>query len=338
MANKNKNNIKFCRIVEYKQFFAGEKPIDVDTVLRQYDRSVLIRMAIVLSCHYGNLSFPDDSRTLFSTESKDYIDELNERFERFYYRIGMPKGTRVVVSTFRTALELWRHIFSIRTKEYEGIIKADDEEYNLFKVLLTLNEKIVEYTHGGKDYRLDELLFLNQFVTNDTNHFDYKQGIQPQLYYVFHLAQLCEHNDVMRKASDVLFARWGITSWKQYVATLMCLANQTEEYHKSKQGGVPVIQLHNLKLNDETGLFSESLVEVLSIDEEEYIPYEDSGNKSIQNTDYRIFRSKPFVRFKNKRDYAAINNQLLCERIFNSLYFDFTPLINDEKSSVGFFD
>lgn len=338
MANKNHNNIELRRIVEYKQFFADEQSIDIDTVLRQYDRAVLIRMAIVLSCHYGNMSFPDKSRTLFSSESQKYIDELNERFKSFYRKNGIPQGSQVEVSTFRTALELWRHIFSIKAEEYEGIIKAEDEEYSLFKVLLALNEQIVEFTHSGKDYRLDELLFLNQFVTNDTNNFDFQQAIQPQLYYVFHLAQLCEQNDVMRKASEVLFERWGITSWKQYVATLMYLANQTEDYRKSQQGGVPIIQLHKLKLNDETGLFSETLVDALSIDEDEYIPYEDSENRSIQNIDYRIFRSKPFVRFKNKCDYAVINNQLLCERIFNSLYFDFLPLINGGKTSVGFFD
>lgn len=338
MANKNHNNIELRRIVEYKQFFEDEQPIDIDTVLRQYDRSVLIRMAIVLSCHYGNMSFPDNNRTLFSSESQKYIKELNERFERFYLRNDIPRGTRVEISTFRTALELWRHIFSIKAEEYEGTIKAEDEEYNLFKVLLTLNEQIVEFTHSEKDYRLDELLFLNQFVTNDTNNFDYKQAIQPQLYYVYNLAQLCEQNDVMHKASEVLFARWGITSWKQYVATLMYLANQTEEYRKSQRGGVPIIQLHRIKLNDETGLFSETLVDALSIDEDEYIPYEDSENKSIQNIDYRIFRSKPFVRFKNKCDYAVINNQLLCERIFNSLYFDFLPLINGGKTSIGSFD
>ena len=56
------------------------------------------------------------------------------------------------------------------------------------------------------------------------------------------------------------------------------------------------------------------------------------------NIDYRVFRSKPFVRFKKPGEYAVINIQLLCERVFNSLNFDLMPLINRHKSSVGFFD
>lgn len=339
MTNKNHSNIELRRIVEYKHFFIEEEHIDVDSILKQYDRSVLVRMAIILSCHYGNLSMPDNSRTLFSIESHKYIDKLNRLFKNFYNQSGIPKGSKVVISTFRTVLELWRHIFAIRAEEYKGTIAAEDVEYNLFKVLLTINEQIVDFTHDDKKYQLDELLFLNQFITNDTNSYNFQGILQPQLYYLYHLVQLCEKNDVMRKASETLFRRWGISSWKQYVATLMYLANQTEEYRKDQHKGVPVINPQKLEDNDETGLFSSSLVEALSIDEEEYIPFEDpSTMSSSQNIDYRAFRSRPFVRFKKNDEYAVINIQLLCERIFNSLYFDFMPLINGKKGSVGFFD
>ncbi len=41
---------------------------------------------------------------------------------------------------------------------------------------------------------------------------------------------------------------------------------------------------------------------------------------------------------KDGSGYVVINNQILCERLFNSLYFDFSPLINGKKGSCGFFD
>lgn len=339
MSNKNHNNIELRRIVEYKHFFVEEAPVDVDAVLRQYDRSTLVRMAIILSCHYGNLSFPDNKRTLFSEESKRHIGKLNQLFEDFYKTSGIPEGTTIVISTFRTALELWRHIFAIRPGEYVNTIQIEDAEYYLFKVLLTLNERIVDFVHKTDDYKLDELLFLNQFLTNDTNNFDFQRALQPQLFYIYNLAQLCERNEVIRKASEVLFERWGIKSWKQYVATLMYLANETEIYRKKQQGGVPFINLSKLKSNDETGLFSDTLVDALSIDEDEYIPYADPEAKQTdQNIDYRVFRSKPFIRFKKQGEYAVINNQLLCERVFNSLYFDLLSIIRSLKGSVGSFD
>lgn len=334
MANKNHNNIRLQRIVEYKDFFVGEAPVDVDTVLKQYDRSTLVRMAIILSCYYGNLSMPDSQRTLFSDDSK-----LNRLFKYFYKTSGIPDGTKVEISTFRTALELWRHIFAIRPEEYANTIKVEDIEYNLFKVLLTLNERIVDFTHTEHDYTLDELLFLNQFLTNDTNNFELQSALQPQLYYIYNLAKLCEHNEILDKASKVLFERWGVTSWKQYVVTLMYFANKTEEYRKKQQRGVPIINLPILKADDPTGLFSDTLIDALSIDEDEYIPFNEPDIKQeVQNVDYRAFRSRPFVRFKKEGEYAVINIQFLCERLFNSLYFDLMPLINGRKGSVGFFD
>ena len=77
----------------------------------------------------------------------------------------------------------------------------------------------------------------------------------------------------------------------------------------------------------------------LCIDEDEFIPYNDeNAAKKELNVDYRRFRSKPFVKLKDGSGYVVINNQLLCERLFNSLYFDFLPLINNGKGSLGFFD
>lgn len=339
MSKIKHNNIKLRRIVEYKHFFVGESPVNVDTVLKQYDRSTLVRMAAILSCQYGNLSMPDNQQTFFSVVSRKYIGKLNRMLNNFYKTSGIPDGTEVVISTFRTALELWRHIFAIRPEEYTKTIQIEDTEYNLFKVLLSLNEQIVEFSHAEKDYNLNELLFLNQFLTNDTNNYDLQRILQPQLYYVYSLAKFCECNEVLRKASGVLFAKWGITSWKQYVATLMYLANQTEIYRKEQQGGVPIINLPKLKAGDKTGLFSDTLVDALSIDEDGYIPFDELDTKQAdQNIDYRVFRSKPFVRLKKKGEYTVINIQFLCERVFNSLYFDLMPLLNGRKDSVGFFD
>lgn len=116
------------------------------------------------------------------------------------------------------------------------------------------------------------------------------------------------------------------------------MAYETDKYYQEKQNGVPVISLEKIKLNDETGLFSPSLVNYFSINEEEYIPYkkEEGFSKTELNIDYRRFRSKPFVKLKDGTGYVVINNQILCERLFNSLYFDFLPLINGKKEVVFF--
>ena len=206
-------------------------------------------------------------------------------------------------------------------------------------MILALNEKIVSFNKRKELYNLDELMFLNGFLTNDTNNYSLESVLQPQIYYFRLLVDYIPSNDVLSKATEILFNNWGIKSWQQYCATIIWLAYETDKYYKEKQYGVPVISLDKIK-NDESGLITPSLVDYLSINEDEYIPYRDEEccPKKDLNADYRKFRSKPFVKLKDGSGYVVINNQILCERLFNSLFFDFSPLINGKKGSCGSFD
>ena len=328
------------RVLEYSEFFKDASPIDIPATLKLYNRNTLVRMAAILSLHYGNMQVPDNERSLFSDCSKKHIPHINVLFQSYYKRIGIDSNEKVQVVTYRTGLELWRQIFAIHIEEFKGIIEECEIEFTLFKVILALNEKIVSFNNRKELYRLDELMFLNGFLTNDTNNYSLKTVLQPQIYYFRLLVDYIPSNDVLSKVTEILFNNWGIKNWQQYYTTLIWLAYETDKYYQEKQDGVPVISLDKIKLNDETGLFSPSLVDYFSINEEEYIPYkeEEGFSKTDLNIDYRRFRSKPFVKLKDGTGYVVINNQFLCERLFNSLYFDFLPLINGKKGSCGFFD
>lgn len=328
------------KVLEYSEFFVEEEPIDIPAILKLYNRNTLVRMAAILSLHYGNMCVPNDEQTLFSDISKKHISHLNELFKSYYKRKGINHNEKVLVITFRTGLELWRQIFAIHKEDYKDTIEKCDIEFNLFKVILALNEKIVSFKSKKELYKLDELIFLNGFLTNDTNNFSLKRVLQPQVYYFTLLVDFIPSNVVLSKATEILFNRWGITSWLQYGSTLIWLAYETDKYYQEKQKGVPVIPMDEKIINDETGLISLSLVNNLSICEDEYIPYkdEDGFSKSELNIDFRRFRSKPFVKLKDGSGYVVINNQILCERLFNSLYFDLLPLINGREGSCGYFD
>ena len=328
------------RVVEYSEFFKGEKPIDIPATLKLYNRNTLVRMAAILSLHYGNMHVPDNERTLFSDYSKKHIPHINALFQSYYKRIGINPNEKVQILTHRTGLELWRQIFAIHIEDFKDIIEKCDIEFTLFKVILALNEKIVSFNKRKQLYKLDELMFLNGFLTNDTNNYSIKTVLQPQMYYFRLLVDYIPSNNALSKATEILFNNWGIKNWQQYYATIIWLAYETDRYYQEKQNGLPVILLDKIRLNDETGLFSPSLVDYFSINEDEYIPYkeEEGYSKTELNLDYRRFRSKPFVKLKDGTGYVVINNQILCERLFNSLYFDFLPLINGKKGSCGFFD
>ena len=328
------------RILEYSEFFKGEDSIDIPSTLKLFNRNTLVRMAAILSLHYGFMHIPDNEQSLFSESSKKHINHINDLFQSYYKKTGINPNEKVQIVTFRTGLELWRQIFSIRSEEFKDIIENCDIEFTIFKVILTLNEKIVSFKKQEDVYKLNELMFLNGFLTNDTNNYSLKTVLQPQMYYFQLLVDYIPSNEVLSKATQILFNKWGINNWLQYLGTIVCLAYETDKYYQNKQKGLPIISLDKMRSNYDTKLFSPSLLENLSINEDEYIPYlyEENASKAELNVDYRRFRSKPFVKLKDESGYLVINNQILCERLFNSLYFDFFPYINGKKESCGFFD
>ena len=174
------------RVLEYSVFFKDEHPIDIPATLKLYNRNTLVRMVAILSLHYGNMHVPDNERSLFSDCSKKHIPHINELIQLCYKRIGIHSNEKVQVVTYRTGLELWREIFAIHIEDFKGIIEECDIEFTLFKVILTLNEKIGSFNNRKELYKLDEIMFLNGFLTNDTNNYSLKTTLKPQIYY-FHL-------------------------------------------------------------------------------------------------------------------------------------------------------
>ncbi len=341
MVNKAEKQvtIQVRRVVEYSDFFWGEPPLDIVATLKLFNRTTLVRTAAIFSLHFGNMCVPDYENTLFSESSKKHVPYLNKLFKAYYKRVGLTEGQEVQILTFRTSLELWRQIFAIHVEEFTSEVAESDIELLLFKVILAINENLLCFNEKTELYKLDELIFLNGFLTNDSNNYDLQAVLQPQMYYFQQLAKFIPTNEVLSKASERLLHDWGIESWQPYYTTIIVIASETDKYYKNKVNGVPIISPQWLEGNKESGFLSPALMEHLYIDEDEYIPYnDDEAAKKEVNVDYRRFRSKPFVKLKDGSGYVVINNQLLCERLFNSLYFDFLPLINNGKGSVGFFD
>ena len=157
MSKNTKYN--FIRVLEYNDFFIEEKPIDIFVTLKLFSRKKLVRIASILSLHYGNLTYPDSERTLFSNKSLMHIDYLKKCFDSFYERNNLRPNDVVIISTYRTGLELWRYIFAIHTEEFNNTIEECDFELTIFKVILAINEKIFSYQKQDS-YKKDELFSL----------------------------------------------------------------------------------------------------------------------------------------------------------------------------------
>jgi hypothetical protein len=340
VIKSNSATYRIQRVLEYSTFFSKEEPIDITATLKLFSRDSLVRMATIVSLHFGNYYTTDKARSFFSPENINYNTYIVPHFNKYIKEHNLAPDSLIPVFTFRTGLELWRNVFAIHVEEFQNTVKKEDSELLLFKILLSLNEKLFSIKANGKyQYELDEMLFLNYYLTNDLNNYDFQAILQPQIFFFKSLVDFIPNNPTLVKAVKILHGNWGITSWEEYFATIVFLAHETETYRKEQQIGLPILNLHNAINNDQTGLLSPSLIRHLCIDENEYIPYDYLVDNTIEmNIDYRIFRSKPLVKLKEKEEYVVINIQLLCERLFNSLYFDFLPLINGRKNSVGHLD
>ena len=167
----NNCGIEIRRVVEYSALFPNEKPLDVIKVLKTFNRLEVIRCATLVSLHYGNMPFPNPEKTLFSKISDKHMKYLNGCFEKYFQRIRLPQNGKVQLVTNRTGLELFRLIFGIQPSEFKGTIKDEDKEFMLFKIITSLNEKIMSFQNGNNALKLDELTFLNSYLTNDLNNF-----------------------------------------------------------------------------------------------------------------------------------------------------------------------
>ena len=147
--------IEVRKVVEYKEFFVGEEPIDIGATLRLFSRNTLVRMAAILSLHYGNMCWPDSESTLFSEISKQHLPYLNRLFNAYYERHSLANGQKVEILTYRTSLELWRSIFAIRAEEFTNVIEAVDAEILLFRVILSINDKILQIAEKDGLYYFD---------------------------------------------------------------------------------------------------------------------------------------------------------------------------------------
>ena len=102
------------RVIEYSEFFVGNPPIDIRSTLKLFSRSTLVRMATILSHHYGNMCVPDKERTLFSESSKKHIPYLNKLFKAYYNRLGLHPNQRFRLQHIEQALSFGGRFLQFR--------------------------------------------------------------------------------------------------------------------------------------------------------------------------------------------------------------------------------
>lgn len=305
------------RILEFHDLYPEETNFDIDAVLKKYDRLTLVRMCQILSFRYHNARIPNPTTPFFSTIKKSDEIQLNSRLKKF---LEANHSDSVYYCTSKTALELLRHVFAIPIEEYHN--ESDvDIEYNLFRVLLKINEHIVSFTHSEKHEDLSTLMFLLGYTMNDIYNENIDIVVRIQLIHYSHLSNFLKANQEGQKVMARFLQRLGINDMCEYATTIMSLIGwwilrkNNQDYE-----GCYILDLD--KLGDTSGLINQKVLDYISIEISEIVPYNNiTDNDRDNNVDYRIFRSKPIIKL-SENQYIICNKQLLAERLYSGLFFD----------------
>ena len=316
-------NITIEKILEFHALFPEEKEIDISSVLKKYSRKDLVLSSNVLSHNYGRAYIPDKNNTFFSSHSEKHIEDLTNRFEQ----LTNISGQKIFCyCTTKTSLELMRIIFSIPINEYKNDGDIEDFEYDLFRVILQINENLMSF-NSTNEQDLATLSFLNFFIMNDISGQDVRGVFIRQVQYYSILSEFIETYPACDKAKETFYKSVGITKMSDYAKTWLALVALDFEYQKKQEKGCPVIDLN--RLQDVDGTLNIPVLDFLSINLNEHISYSNAEIKSRDdNVDYRIFRSRPLIKISDKK-YIIYSFPILVERLYNSLFFDLKDSFKD---------
>lgn len=309
-----RTDFKIVKVLEYNDIFPDKEKVDIMAILKKYNREKLIRVVNVLSLSYGNAFMPDT--TFFSEISKDKIGNLNKRFEKYAPKL---QHQRICYCTQRTILELLRYVFSIPDNEYQDNGNNEDLEYDLFLVVIQLNENLMRFSGERDNKTLPIVMFFLRYVLNDVVGTNWDSTSRTQLIYFFKLKEFLELKE-NKSLLDALCKLWKMESLNDYFVTVFGLVALYVTEQQKNRKGCPCLAVENNKM------LSKELCDYLSLDIKATYPYDsEESNDRDYNIDYRIFRSHPLIK-DDKGNYYIYNLPLLCERLYNSLFFDLKSL------------
>ncbi len=313
-------DISIQKVLEYSDLFDNRANFDIRNTLQKYNRRLLVDSAIILVNNYNNATVPGEISFFSDTRCNSYKRLMN-RLDEFRKKNPL-FGEKLYFCTEKTSVELLRDIFEIPCSEYldEGV--KDELEYDLFKVILAINEDIMSIC-GGNEQSIEAQIYVNQFANNDLNA-QHELCFRAQLLYAKYLFSFMEQSPEMLPILNDFYEEYGIEHWAEYILTLSGI-------YFIKVGSMDQQRLGRKTLvmsKEKKSSLRRSIVEKISIGIDDHF--------GLDNEDYKIFRAKPLIRIDEDTYYVG-NNQMLCERMYNSLFFELKAIWDKHYPKKEFF-
>ena len=307
-------SFKMQQLLEYHVFFGKDaEDINVEKIISQIPRMMIFRFVNTLNNIYGKSTI--DKLELFF--SHDSINNRNFVQKRIASLRKLNPQKEYVFCSDMTCLEIMRFAFSVPMGNIDMFIEEETGEMLFFKLLLTINEKVIQYEPINDGITSSKLLFLISSINPVVKMYD-KQDIYDRIIYQLESSIIFFRMLVSKQKYTYLYdeflKRYNIPNWEDYVLTiygLLIAGNYRAGFVKG-----------NLEM-DLDHILSKNVLKTISVPYDVVIGYsaKDKDNR-LTNSDYRVFRDKPIVEMQNG-DFFIYSMEFLIDRLFNSLYFEF---------------
>ena len=316
------------RIVEFKTIFPCCAMPKISKCLRGFNRDQMfggflanlankvVNRPFYNPDYQGNEKDMDTLRFFLSGENvgliKKSIDILYKTAQRERQPVGNYLG-----ATEESALYLAREIMATDNDEENRSKAKIEREY--LKALLAANTMTLQKGRSKKKRKMDDLemyiaeAFVSQLGSADFLYPDKQLLMVTQTVKCIRFFEFAMHDAVLGPLVQDFCEYYGIKDWWIYPKAIWSVYGMT----KGKAG---IVKVGRIALKESAQYIS--VIDKLSIPCSSIIP-------KSENVDYTAFRARPLIKIAED-EYVVFNFQLVIERIYSGLYFDFRQLAENK--------
>ncbi len=227
-------------------------------------------------------------------------------------------------ATEESALYLLREIMALT--ETEGNATIEKTEKNFLKALLAANTLTIGKGKGQNPFPKNNVelylaaAFASQLGSSDFIYSDRRLLLLTQTVKCIRFFEYAAKDEVMGPIVNDFCEKYGIKAWWIYPKAIWSVYGLTD-------GKAGIIDVGRIVMKEAEQYVS--VIDKSSVPCDMVIPKQ-------ENSDYAVFRARPLIKI-SANEYVVLNYQLLVERIFNGLYFDFRDLAEQRGTTQSDF-
>lgn len=317
--------VRHVTVVEYKYLFKNPT-IDVDEAIKNLLGGMGIKTAFPVMARLNFTvrkekfnSFSDELKFWFGSNSpsvKTYEKKIFEAYPKSEYQ-----SLRIlnIWTNFRLLELILQNVDSSEIDQDDSVVSD-----SLLKAYLLINQTyITSFNRNkilksipdevGKTMKTAITLATMLLPYHDINHIDPSDTFLVQSIKAIYFFQFTEEN--VPEMLNEFLETYGVKTWREYLIVLLPVADHALQRNKE---GLGYLNINESKPNYTS---VKKFLNMLSL-----------GDVQVESSevDFILLRSKPLLQLDPNR-FLVIDNLLIYNKIYNSLYFEFNKLLTGNK-------